>query len=52
MGEKNKYSVSFKNTKEEQDLKHWLERKSKLIGPGAFIKTVLMEKKAMEEATK
>lgn len=50
--EQNKFSVSFKNNKVEQDLKKWLLNKSELIGVGAYIKQVLGEKKAIEEATK
>lgn len=52
MKEKIKYSVSFKNTQKEQELKKWFEKKIEIVGSSAYIKTLLMEKKAMEEATK
>lgn len=41
MAEKNKFSVSFKCTEKEQELKDWFLEQSEIIGPGNYIKQIL-----------
>lgn len=50
MEDKNKFSVSFKNNENEQDIKRWLIEKSKIIGPSNFIKQMLYEKMLEDKA--
>ncbi len=54
MTDKNKFSVSFKNTDKEQKLKEWFLEQSEIIGPGNYIKQILYkeminQKKAAKE---
>ncbi|MGL4107272.1 hypothetical protein [Clostridium sp. LP20] len=41
MQDKNKFSISFKNTDKEQELKKWFMEQSEIIGPGNYIKQLL-----------
>lgn len=39
-----KIGISFKDSKEEQELLKWLREKSIILGPSSYIKQMLYEK--------
>lgn len=52
MGDKTKFSVSFKDNDKENELRQWLIDKSEIIGPSNFIKQVLYERMLQDKGRK
>ena len=50
--DKNKFSVSFKNNDNEQELKRWILKKAGVIGFNNYMKQLAYEKMLEDETNK